>query len=616
MSNRKENNHFKLHINHILVAILGFMFFCSIVTINFGADRFIGIADDGLYLLAARYPNEVQQSVSSVYIYTGYLFQVVNFNPIMFRLFGVILVCLSAVIFWLGFCKIVFELSPKAQTIKYFRLCSLFFIELGALLYYQWFYMTPNYNMLIGIAINISAGSVLYGYAQVENWNKNIKTIIPAFILAGLSIGMAIFVKFPAGICFLLLYFATIILWRKIGLFRKAILFAAVLTGIATWFFLHFLFVQSPQTWWQMFKEGWGLYQTLRRYTPQSEEIAYVKDFFFFVFSSIKIYWPSYLIICTVYPFYILRKNSRKLSETENGVIIFIVMLIAAVLSVKPGLYINERSAIRGSIPFYLLFHLAWILLLLTVWGFNYWYKLSRRSAVSRQKNINTNTIVILGLLIALPIAGSLGTANPLYNVTLCHAATWFGVILLLLVFFTGSERDNFRLRWFGILSIGVFTVSQIIRGYIFDPQGSWTNLLHQSEVTAVGSPAVNMKLDPEMHKLVGDLSSIARENGFKPGGDIIAISYLPGLVYAMGGKSPGYTTFLANSKQNEDYSRIALQYASIERLRNSFVLLSLRPEVVESLLWDRGLDFPDGYKRLGIVIVHGAAFSLWKPVQ
>jgi hypothetical protein len=616
MHNQQQDNPYKNYVDLISAAVLGLAFFCSIATIFWGADRCLGLGDEGIYLLSARYPDEVQQHVSSVYIYTGYLFRMASFDPAGFRLLGLILVCISVSIFWLGFYTFLFELYPRAKTIKYFRLCSLLFIELGALLHYQWFYMTPNYNTLIGVAISISTGSMLWGFAQTGNWRENKKSIIFAFSFGGLGIGLALFTKFPAGFCMLLLYLSVIVLWRAIEQYQRIILATAVFAGIFVWGAWHFIFVQSPQLWWQMFKEGWRLYQAFGRHLPQSKYITYGKDLTYLVYSAIKVYWPCYLIICTVYPFYLLRGDRRKYNKTTNSLIIFIVLLSAVLLSVKAGVFIGEREPADGSLPFFAVFHFAWILLLLTVWLFNAWHK-SDHCTAPTPRNITMNVRIGLGLLVALPIAGSVGTSNPLYNVPLCHAATWFGAILLLLVYVTDSERNNDWLRLFGILSVGIFTASQIIQGYIYDPQLMIkTDLFQQVETTAVGFPARNLKLDMQTHNLVQELSTIAKAHGFQPGGDIIAMHYIPGLVFAMGGRSPGHPAFLAGYKEAEAYSRLALQYADIKRLTNAFVLLNVEARYAESLLQGRGLNFPDGYEKIGTVVCRGKSYSLWKPAN
>lgn len=618
MNDEKKFNADKYYMGSIFTAALGLMLLGSIAIIFWGADRSLGLADEGLYLLAARYPDEIQQNVSSVYIYTGYLFRMMGFDPIGFRIVGVFLVCFSAFVFWMGFYKFFFKNYLKANNVKYLRLYSLFFIELGSLLHYQWFYMTPNYNTLISIALSTSAGSMLFGLAQIDDWQKQQKKIILSFTFVGLSVGLALFTKFPAGISFLLLYFLTIILWSGINRHQKYTLLASILVGIITWFLVHFLFVQPPQTWWQMSKEGWSLYQAFGVHTPQSKSTIYLTELLFFIYSAIKIYWPCYLIICISYLFYILRGNSQKLSDRIKSITMVIVILFAILLSLKAGIFIDERRSIERLIPFYAVFHLAWILLLLTIGIFNLLVS-SIHNGVKVKCSVNVN--IVLVFLVALPIAGSVGTANPIYNVPLCFATTWLGAILFLFFLNPVREFGSYWLRLIGILSIGAFTTSQIIQGYIFDPQGIGRNLLQQVEETTVGFPVKNLKLDLPTHQLVKELSSIAEANGFQPGGDVIAFSYIPGLVYAIGGRSPGHPTFLVGSKgltdkkNVENYTKFALQFADIKRLKNAFILLDVKSEYVEPLLTSRGLDFPNGYEMLGVVVSNGVSYSLWKPI-
>ena len=598
-----------------IVPVLVVMFALSILTIFWGANRGLGLGDEGLYLLAARYPDEIQQNVSSVYIYTGYLFQFTGFDPVGFRLSGVLIICISAFIFWLGLYRFIYEFYLKNRIVKSFRLYSLLFVELGALCHYQWFYMTPNYNTLIGIAISISSGSLLWGLAQTGNWEIKRKNIVLAFTFGGMSIGFTIFTKFPVGICFLILYFISISFWEGINRPQKITLLTSILVGTSIWFFVHFYFIQAPQTWWHMFKEGWELYQAYGVHEPQSKFVIYFEDLIFYSYSATKSYWPSFLILFTIYPYFIFRRGGQKISAEANSAIIFIVLSLMVLMSINAGVFIEARTTADGSLPVYHIFHFSWILILLSIWGFNLWCNL--KGIMDHQfLNVNRNTIIVLGLLIGLPFAGAVGTANPLYNIPPVFPTAWFGAILLLLLLISLNGHYNYRLRLFTILSIASFTVSQIIQGYIYDPQLMIkTDLFQQTETTEVGYPVKSLKLDSQTHKLVNHLSSLARNNGFRPGDDIIAMHYVPGLVFAMGGRSPGHPTFLSDSINSQKYSELALSFADIERLKNAFVLINVKFDIAKTVLESRGIHFPDEYLELGAIDIRGKRYSLWKPV-
>ena len=106
------------------------------------------------------------------------------------------------------------------------------------------------------------------------------------------------------------------------------------------------------------------------------------------------------------------------------------------------------------------------------------------------------------------------------------------------------------------------------------------------------------------------------RENGFRKGDDVIALSYIPGLVYAIGGVSPGHPTFISSSVgPSNKYTEIALGYADIERLKKAFVIVNTEPDPVIALLQNRGLEFPIQYKHLDNIKYLSTYYSVYKPV-
>jgi hypothetical protein len=602
------------NIEKIFVIILGLMLLLTVFTIIWGVDRTLGIGDEGVYLLAARYPDEIMQNVSSVYIYTGFLFEVSNFDPVVFRLSGVVLICGSALLFWFGFYNFIIYNYQNALTINYLRSLSLIFIVLGALLYYQWFYMTPNYNTLISVAINIFAGSVLYGVAKSRNWKDKKNEILFAFFFSGLSIGFALFVKIPAGISLLALFIIFISCLDVIDRYKKILLSVSFLFGLVFWFSGHFIFVVRPGVWWQMLKEGWELYQTLGIYSPRGKIFVYFEDLVSYIYSAVKLFYPCYIFIFL----YFIFGARLRLSDKFRTIYICFVILLAASLSAKAGVSIGERKLIDGSLPVYLVFHLSWIILLLSFFIFEKRSKvLIRGNTYSSTVKTNRSVMVVFVFLVALPIAGSAGTQNPIYNVPLCHAATWFGAILLLILLFNINAGADFLIKFLSMLIIGAFTVSQIIQGYIYDPQTAVTNLLHQVEATEVGNPLGILRLDKNQHNLVNKLSILAKSNGFKLGDDIIAFDFIPGLVYAMGGRSPGHPVFIIGNEGRLAYSEFALKFADIERLKKSYVLLDVGENQlsdVKETLNRRGIDFPVKYRLLGEVASGDKIYSLWKP--
>jgi hypothetical protein len=110
----------------------------------------------------------------------------------------------------------------------------------------------------------------------------------------------------------------------------------------------------------------------------------------------------------------------------------------------------------------------------------------------------------------------------------------------------------------------------------------------------------------------------MATDAGFRPGDDIIAVSYMPGLVFALGGRSPGHPTFLVWTEKFLRYSKQALQFSEVARCKKALLLVS--KDATESWLKDLlnsgGLDFPAGYQRVGTVTGWGNEFTLYRPVE
>lgn len=533
-----NNKDYKIEPSLLLVGILAGFLIAVITTILWGVDRTLGLGDEGIYLLAARYPEEIQQHVSSVYIYTGYIFKIVGYDPVAFRLLGVTLVCISAAILWLGYYNFICNSIATIKRFKYFAIYSLFFTLLGALLLYQWFYLTPNYNTLIAIAINISAGFVLWGFDLVSRHEGKFKSIYLIFIIAGVAVGLSLFTKFPAGFSIFTVYAFVFLIWPKLNLKERFYYFSAFLCGIFLWALFHYLFIQSPRIWWGMLNEGWSLYQAYGAYSPYSKLIAYVFEFIDYLKSSVYIYMPIYFGIFATWMIFYIYRFAGGMKNINHFLFLLIVFLAASLLSIKSGVYIDERHRPNGEIPFYLLFHLGWIILLTVLIAFSIWNKTNIKNAniIGYINNkIDLKIIITVCLLIALPIAGSTGTANPIYNLPLCHAATWFAAILILLEYLTLDDSKSVWLRIICMISVGSFTTSQIIQGYIFNPQTNGRNLHYQVNPTNIGYPSTVLKLDIGESNLIAELSLAAKSNGFKMGDDIIAFNFIPGVVYAMG---------------------------------------------------------------------------------
>lgn len=592
------------------------MLVATIAIIVWGLDRGLGLGDEGVYLLSARHPEDFMQNVSAVYLYTGFIFKSVNYNPQFFRLAGLALLVLSSLIFWFGLNRLLSDLVDRSM-VKLARWYFLAFTLIGALLYYQWFFPTPNNYTLNAVALNFFAGTLLLGLASLKDGNLFSRSTAVYLVISGAALGAAFFTKVSSGFCLLLIACFVLSCW-KCGGRAKVKAFASFFSGVAAWFLLHFGLVLSPGDSWLMFTDGWALYQAFGVHVPGIKIVLYLNETLLLFYSAFMFFWPCHVLLVVARSIRTACCHGKVSRPGYDSTVVTMAVFIAMSLTAAHVVGGINKPSLDGGIPGYILFALAWVLLLLLVTL--YFASVRRLNFSGLIGNFDRNNIVSVLALLGMPVAAAIGTANPIYNVVAFYSVPWFGAIFLLLMFAEESMASNRSwLTQTCLVVIGLFSITQIINGYVYSPQQIPTDVRQQNVETVVGFPDQVLKLDAQTSGLINKLAAIAKENGFEKGDDIIAISYLPSLVYALGGRSPGHPAFLTGSDASLNYSRMALQFADIDRLKASLVLINSGETAAASILASRGLNFPGSYENIGTVeytSAYGAKdnFSLWKP--
>tara|TARA_B100000767_G_C19752405_1_gene531370 strand:- start:113 stop:1924 length:1812 start_codon:yes stop_codon:yes gene_type:complete len=601
----KISTFFKKNIHNLNIStfIVSGVFFLCLTIVLWGSGKALGFNDEGVYFLAAKYPSEIKQMPSSVYIYSGYLFQLVDHDPQKFRVLGVLLLLVSSVVLWIG----SYNFISRYTSNKGNALTLLFFLLLGSLCHYQWFFMTPHYNTLMGVGINISAGLLLY------NLSVNHRANLFIYLFIGILTGFLTFIKFPAG--FALLFFYSAIVIRK-----NLIASIFIVLGFLLWPIFHFSFIQDFSNWWIYTKEGYELYGTLGLHTPENKIFTYIIDFIYYIYESIRIFWVSYipLVLALLGNFSVLNKYKDKFYNTA----IYLSFTIAILLSIEAAInpmdyrYSSEDDySIWGMIalPIYHVFHIGWIILLCFSIGIN--------RILYKKFSINFDILIVLLILFLVPFIAALGTANPLYNIPLVIPAAWFALIYILLLYLP-IRHSIFKLLV--LTYVTVFTGNQIIQGFIYDPQQIDKKDITEQNYTTNIDYRHQLELDNEQGKFIEKMYTLLSENGFKVGDDIIAFNYTAGLVYALGGVSPGHPVFFSCHEPKRQacnaYTKKALSYSDIDRLKKSYIIVNVELKPVARLLRERGLNFPGGYfsnrsyDYLGDIKYGPTYHSVWAP--
>ncbi len=124
---------------------------------------------------------------------------------------------------------------------------------------------------------------------------------------------------------------------------------------------------------------------------------------------------------------------------------------------------------------------------------------------------------------------------------------------------------------------------------------------MDQQVPTLVGEPPQTLLLDRLLSKTLSEFRALASANGFRPGDDLLVFYSLPGLAYAVGGRSPGQPWYLFRLPVGRKHEWVALARVPSERLARAYIALRTKlgrqPDLAEF-----GIRFPGDYKRVGSV--------------
>ena len=200
-----------------------------------------------------------------------------------------------------------------------------------------------------------------------------------------------------------------------------------------------------------------------------------------------------------------------------------------------------------------------------------------------------------------MPFCGAIGTANPIFLNILIHAAPWFAVIVILLIYLSEHIKSKIILSLFIIIT-SLVTTSQIIDGNTFIPYHSIvmnkSNVFQQTEQVDNVPQLNGIYVDIKTKTFLIELKQILKENNFRKGYPIWGY-YIPGVVYLLDGTSPG-VPYYYNAKRD---------LRSFECFRRDndhpIIIDSSRMPIDNDLLKImnvKGITYPDNYSLKGEV--------------
>lgn len=146
--------------------------------------------------------------------------------------------------------------------------------------------------------------------------------------------------------------------------------------------------------------------------------------------------------------------SSRKSLLTSQLCVAISVVVFAFIIALEPGWSMEDRIRHGQDLPFYLSFHLGWVLLLFSI-GI---YCLQKFKALNAEILVGKSLklVLIFGFLVVVPMRAAVGTANPIFNVTGFYSVPWFSAIIFLLILI----KSTICIRGFWFELICIFSIA------------------------------------------------------------------------------------------------------------------------------------------------------------
>lgn len=568
--------------------------------------RGLDITDEGYYLTASQYPYEVYAWPNVAHIYTNVLFSATNYSVAAFRMVGIVLTLVSGIVFSIGFLRAMRLVWPQ-DVVENIGTPIALFLCIGTMLCYT-VLITPNYNTVNAFALTLSSGLV-FGLLGLDG-NSDRRTVYAMAFFAGLCVGISFFVKFPTAILLIALYSLLFLVWPGFTRQQRGWLLGGLSSGIVGWLCFHFLVFQSPQEWYGVVSQGIKIDYIGTGHRPHWLLPKYLLEIYKMTIDALYYYWALHVIVPLGFvTLGWLRLRGYKVRWLPVALVLVVFLAVAWQSYLLNYNWSGIRFA-RASMRFYA----ACLLLLLNTMVCSYWYVHGSMKQVDVVALRRKGLIVLV--LFTLPFVGAMGTNNPItLNMTI-NLAPWFGLLALALVLLS-VHLYNRSIFDAGMLLIGGFACSQLLSSGLVSPYHLNAGLLQQTVPTEIGVPATWLKLDPASSEFFVQIRSLAAENGFKPGDDVLGFFDIPGVIYVLGGKAPGvpWTGLIIGTKQSNE---LGLATVKQKRLKHAFILMSDRNHQLLPDFKALGIEFPQGYVLCGQATwpLTGESISLWKPIN
>lgn len=586
-----------------------------IVWLLLACNKGLDVTDEGFYLLTAQHPGDVLMMPTSFYWISSWLLWATGGSIVWMRIVGVIGTAAAGA--FLGWAVLAVSGGGRSWL-------TVSLVTMGALLAYAWLLVTPSYNTYNAWAVLITTACVLRAFAAADRAPFNRRQWCAWMFGAGLFLTLSLFVKFPTAVAMTALLTLSIAGWPRLPPHVRTAAFASLASGLVVATAFMFVAVVSPPVWWQQTSAGVELVTSLAAGHGFGAAGRYARELHAHLGEGTRpvmwLLWTLGFVSAAV-----AAGAATMWMRRAARAAIWIVVAVAVVRSaLEMTAWLDPPAwpayTIRDPFPFWIArFHLHWMILAVVV-ALGTWTGVRRRGRRTDHDASSDRARLIVGLLLAGgTMAGAFGTANPIYINLMLSLGSWLALLAI------AARYASASLDWHGagdatILAVMIFSAVQIVGGSSQDPYGLHEGLSRQTEATSIGSPATRLLLDRETERWLVELKRLAADSGFREGDDLLAFHNMPGVVYALGGRSPGLPWFTSGLPGSRVANEKGLKAAGAERVSRAFILQVTGSEAWLSTLAPLGIDFPRGYVYCGTITRHyrGLVFELklWRPAS
>jgi hypothetical protein len=484
------------------------------------ADRGFEITDEGLALVAASHPEDVKVAPFAFAYTASLLYDLAGGDPAWFRRVGALVLVASAGVLAWGVALIL----PEASLAALFPMAGL-----GALVFMSPGLTMPNYNLIascglvLGMAFFLAIGST-----------PDARRARLLSVLSGAGLAFAGLAKPPGGVAVSCLLLVIALLGMIRVRFGFWVLGAALVLAQQ-------LVRQGGDAFFQMLVDGVTFNRLVgEAYGPGAVLSRYASEAWALFILTIKTAAPT-LIAALV--------AKRLAPGLQPSAPVWMCGILAITLFATGNVSGGHRLATSGQTT-------AAILASLLVAG------TSAFLGQGKEEPRTARTRVVTLLLLLAPFVSLIGTNTPLGFSVLFFCAPWFLIPATL----EAPERPHRRVV---SLLMAVLAANWIISAPYVAPYRRATPMGEQTISVQVGVKGSRLRVDPVTARFLRSYRAAAATCGVRAGDPILAFSWTPGLVWAVGGRTMAITHFV------HDFFPGA-------RPANEFALARIPPDVQE----------------------------------